>query len=314
MLESVGSPLLIGGFLALVAVLLAFDLGVVRRSKTISMRQALAACTFYVALALAFDGWLWWRFGATAGLEFLTGYIIEYALSVDNLFVFIIVFRYFAVKPEHQYRALFWGIIGALILRAIFVIAGAALIASFHWIIYVFGAFLVYTGIKILTQKEELLEPEKNPVVRLFRRFVPCTPDFHGDRFVVKLSDGRRYATPLLVVLLVIESVDVIFAVDSIPAVFAVTRDPFIVFTSNIFAILGLRALYFLIAGGVHKFHLLKVGIAVVLVFVGVKMLIADLWRVPIVLSLSIVILLLAGSILASILIRPREETREASR
>ena len=309
MIESIGSPLLLGGFLVLVAVLLAIDLGVLnRKSKSISMRQAMLACLFYVTLALAFDGWLWWRFGSKPALEFLTGYVIEYALSVDNLFVFVIIFRYFAVPAEYQYRALFWGIIGALVLRAIFVVAGTALITYFHWAIYIFGAFLVYTGIKILVQKEALMEPEKNPIIRLFRRFVPCTPQYHGDRFVVRLENGRRYATPLLVVLLVIDVVDLVFAVDSIPAVFAVTRDPFLVFTSNIFAILGLRALYFLIAGGINKFHLLKVGIALVLVFVGAKMLIAELWHVPTALSLGIVVLLLAGSIAASLWIKPRED------
>lgn len=307
MVQSIGSPLMLGGFLLLVTVLLAFDLGVLnRRSKAISIEQALVACAFYVTLALAFDGWLWWRFGSTPALEFLTGYVIEYALSIDNLFVFVIIFRYFAVAPEHQYRALFWGIIGALVLRAVFVVAGTALITYFNWAIYVFGGFLVYTGIKILAQKEALIEPEKNPVIRLFRRFVPTTPEYHGDRFVVKLKDGRRYATPLLVVLLVIDVVDLVFAVDSIPAVFAVTRDPFIVFTSNIFAILGLRALYFLIAGGIHKFHLLKVGIALVLVFVGAKMLLAEIWHVPTTLSLLVVVLLLSGSIGASLLRPPR--------
>ncbi|MGZ9156673.1 MAG: TerC family protein, partial [Candidatus Binatia bacterium] len=221
-------------------------------------------------------------------------------LSVDNIFVFIMIFSYFAVPPMYQHRILFWGILGALIMRAIFIAAGAALLSAFHWIIYIFGAFLIITGIKMFFAGDEKIEPEKNPAVVLLRRWMPITKDYQGQRFFVRI-DGRRWATPLFVVLLVIETTDVIFAVDSIPAIFAITLDPFIVYTSNIFAILGLRALYFLLAGILEMFRYLKVGLSFVLCFVGIKMMIVDFYKVPITVSLAVVAGILVISILASL-------------
>jgi tellurite resistance protein TerC len=240
-------------------------------------------------------------FGSQRALEFLTAYLIEETLSVDNLFVFLVIFRYFAVPAALQHRVLFWGIIGAITLRISFILAGAALLQRFHWVMYVFGAFLVFTGIKLLVQRDAEMHPERNPVLRIARRVIPTISEYRGTHFTV-VENGRRYATPLLMVLLVIEATDVVFAVDSIPAVFAVTRDPFIVFTSNIFAVLGLRALYFALAGMMEKFHYLKVGLGLVLAFVGVKMLIADVYKLPIVASLAVIASLLSGSIVASIL------------
>jgi tellurite resistance protein TerC len=248
---------------------------------------------------------LW--FGPERALEFLTGYLIEKALSVDNLFVFLVLFSYFAVPASLQHRVLAFGILGALAMRAVFIAAGAALIDNFHWVIYVFGAFLVYTGIKLLAQRASEVDPEKNPILRIFRRLVRSVPDYRGGKFLVKEA-GLRHATPLLAVLVAIEATDIVFAVDSIPAIFSITTDPFIVFTSNIFAILGLRALYFLLAGMIGKFRYLKVGLGLVLAFVGAKMLLAGVFKVPVALSLAVVGGLLALSILASLLIPERRE------
>ena len=312
---SIGSPQLILGFLVGLGVLLVLDLGVFnRRAHAPGPREALTWTALCISLALAFNGWLWWRFGSQPALEFLTGYVIEYALSVDNIFVFIIIFSYFAVPAEFQHRVLFWGILGAVALRATFIVLGAALLESFHWIIFVFGAFLVYTGVKIVVQRETEIHPERNPVVGFFRRLMPIAPQYHGQKFLVRI-DGKRYATPLLLVLVMVEATDVVFAVDSIPAIFAVTRDPFLVFTSNIFAILGLRALYFLLRSIIDKFHYLKFGIGLVLVFVGAKMLIAEFVHVPIGLSLGVILALLGGSVVASLLFpktpRRSEDTDE---
>ena len=301
-METIGTPLLWGLFLAFILGMLALDLGVFhRREHQVGTREATIWTLVWIALSLAFNLWVYLEFGPTRGLEFFTGYVIEKALSVDNIFVFIVIFRYFAVRPEYQHRVLFWGILGALVLRGVFIAAGTALLARFDWIILVFGAFLVYTGFKILRAHETEVHPEKNPVMKLFRRFVPMSSDYHGKHFFVR-EGGRLLATPLLLVLVVVEATDVVFAVDSIPAIFGITHDPFIVFTSNIFAILGLRALYFLLAGLMHKFRYLSFGLGMVLVFIGVKMLIHDWVEIPIVVSLGVVAFLLGGSVLLSLL------------
>ena len=305
-MESVGTPLFWTVFLLGVGVVLALDLGVVnRKAHVVRPREAALWTLFCVSLATLFAAWLFWRFGTRVGLEFTTGYLIEYALSVDNLFVFLVVFSYFGVPAQHQHRVLFWGILGALVLRAVFIVLGAALLARFQWLIYLFGVFLLVTGIKLLLAREVEVEPEKNPVLRLVRRFLPVTPAYHGHRFLVRL-DGRLFATPLLLVLVVIEATDVVFAVDSIPAIFGVTRDPFIVFTSNIFAILGLRSLYFLLSDFMDRFHYLSVGLGLVLAFIGLKMVGSAWFHVPIGISLGVIVALLGGSVLASFLFPPR--------
>jgi len=301
-METLGTPLQWGSFIALIFGLLALDLGVFNRKEhRVGLREAVFWSVFWTVLALIFNAWIYWRGGAQPGLEFLTGYIIERSLSFDNIFVFIVIFNYFAVPAEHQHRILFWGILGALISRGLFIGMGTALLVRFEWLILVFGAFLIYTGIKILVQKETEVHPEKNPVLRLFRRFVPLTVHYHGKHFFVR-ENGRLLATPLMLVLVVVEATDVVFAVDSIPAVFGVTRDPFIVFTSNIFAILGLRALYFLLAGLMHKFHYLGFGLGLVLVFVGAKMLFHEWVPIPTEWSLGVVLAILTIAIVASLL------------
>jgi tellurite resistance protein TerC len=305
-METIGTPLQWGIFFALVFGMLALDLGVFhRREHRVGLREAVFWSIFWTVLALIFNAWVYWRGGPQPGIEFLTGYIIERSLSFDNIFVFIVIFNYFAVPAEYQHRVLFWGILGALISRGLFIGMGTALLARFEWLILVFGAFLVYTGIKILLQKETEVHPEKNPVVRLFQRFVPLTNRYHGKRFFVREA-GRTLATPLMLVLVVVEATDVVFAVDSIPAVFGVTRDPFIVFTSNICAILGLRALYFLLAGLMHKFQYLGFGLGLVLVFIGGKMLLHDWVPIPTDWSLGIVMAILTIAVVASLL-RPAE-------
>ncbi|HBL31261.1 MAG TPA: hypothetical protein DD490_30915 [Acidobacteria bacterium] len=301
-METLGTPLQWGAFLALVFGLLALDLGVFnRKAHRVELREAVFWSIFWTILALIFNAWVYWRGGSQPGLEFLTGYVIERSLSFDNIFVFIVIFNYFAVPAEYQHRVLFWGILGALISRGLFIWMGTALLTRFEWLILVFGAFLVYTGVKILLQKETEVHPEKNPVLRLFQRLVPLTTRYHGTRFFVR-EDARWVATPLMLVLVVVEATDVVFAVDSIPAVFGVTRDPFIVFTSNIFAILGLRALYFLLAGLMHKFHYLGFGLGLVLVFVGSKMLLHEWVPIPTNWSLGIVMAILTVAIAASLL------------
>ncbi len=292
------------GFLAFVGLMLALDLGVFnRRAHVVSLKEALAWCVVWFGLAMAFNLLLSFKLGAGPALEFFTGYIVELCLSVDNVFVFIVIFQYFRVEPKHQHRVLFWGILGAVVMRAIFIFAGISLINAFHGIIYVFGAFLVYTGIKLARpKKDDGFEPEKNPAVRLARRFVPVSPNFAGGHFFTRL-DGRLHATPLFLVLLIVETTDVMFALDSIPAVIAITRNEFIVFTSNIFAILGLRSLYFAVSGVMQLFRYLNLGLAVILVFVGVKMLASGYVSIPIHLSLGIIGTVLAGSIVASVMI-----------
>ncbi len=301
-LESVGTPALWIGFTVFVLSMLALDLGVFhRKAHEVRIREALVWTVVWILLALLFNLGVWKWFGPEKALEFLTGYLIEKALSVDNLFVFLVIFSFFSVPAALQHRVLFWGILGALIMRVIFIVMGAALLHAFHWVMYVFGGFLVITGIKMLLARGREVHPERNPVVRLFQRCFPTIGEYRGGAFFVTEA-GRLYATPLFLVLLTIEATDVVFAVDSIPAIFAITDDPFIVYTSNIFAILGLRALYFALAGMMQKFNYLKFGLALVLVFVGSKMLIADLYKIPILLSLSVVVALLAGSIAVSFL------------
>jgi len=285
---------------------LALDLLVLhRKAHAVSLREALAWSCVWVSLALLFALGVYFSRGGEKALEFLTGYVIEWSLSVDNLFVFLVIFSYFAVPPIYQHRVLFWGILGALVLRAIFIATGTALLTNFHWMIYVFGGFLIFTGIKLLFAGEEKIDPEKNPAVRLVRRFMNVTPDYHGQQFFIR-KDGRLWATPLFLVLIVVETTDVIFAVDSIPAIFAITLDPFIVYTSNVFAILGLRALFFLLAGVMDMFRYLKVGLSFVLCFVGIKMVIVDFYKIPIGISLGVVAGILGISILASIFVRPK--------
>lgn len=296
------------GFNVFVLAMLAVDLGIFHReAHVVSIKEAAAWSIVWITLALLFNVGLAYVRGAQAGLEFLTGYLIEKALSVDNIFVFVLIFSYFNVPPRYQHRVLFWGILGALLMRGAMIAAGAYLIHQFHWIIYVFGAFLVFTGIRMATQTEHAIEPEANPVIRIVRRIMPVTNVYHGQQFFVReaIQPGgalRRVATPLFVVLVLVETTDLIFAVDSIPAIFAVTQDPFLVYTSNVFAILGLRALYFLLAGVITKFHYLKLGLSVVLVFVGIKMLLADINPIPIVVSLAVIATILATSIIASLL------------
>jgi tellurite resistance protein TerC len=293
------------GFLGFVAVMLALDLGVFnRKSHAVSLREALAWCAVWFGLAMAFNLLVSQKMGSEAGLEFLTAYLVELCLSVDNVFVFIVIFQYFRVDPRYQHRVLFWGILGAVVMRALFIFAGISLINAFHWIIYVFGAFLIYTGVKLaLPKKNDGFAPEKNPLVKLARRFLPVTPEFHGGQFFVR-PHGKLHATPMFLVLLVVETTDVMFALDSIPAVIAITRNEFIVFTSNIFAILGLRSLYFAVSGIMQLFRYLNIGLAVILCFVGFKMLATYFdFHVEIKISLGIIGAVLAASILASVLI-----------
>ena len=305
-IQTVASPGLWLGFIGFVLAMLALDLGVFhRQAHSVKVREAAIWSVVWVSLALAFNAWIFNAFGADRGVEFLTGYLIEKALAVDNIFVFLVIFSSFAVPSALQHRVLFWGILGALLLRALFIFAGAALLARFHWVMYVFGAFLIFTGIKLLVQKEGEMHPEHNPLFRLFTRMIPSVREYHGSHFFVR-EGGRRFATPLLLVLICIELTDVIFAIDSIPAIFAVTKDPFIVFTSNIFAILGLRSMFFLLAGVMDRFHYLKVGLALVLAFVGTKMLLTDIYKIPIAISLAVIATALGASIVASWL-RPRE-------
>lgn len=306
------SILIWAGFNLFVLLMLAIDLGVFhRREHEVSVREALAWTAVWVALAMTFNVVIYFWRGQEVALEFLTGYVIEKALSVDNIFVFLLIFTYFGVAPIHQHRVLFWGILGALVMRAMFIFAGVGLIQRFHWVIYVFGAFLIITGIKMAFQKDTKVHPERNPVVRLFKRFFPVTDRYEGSRFFVK-ENGRRLATPLFIVLLVVETTDLIFAVDSIPAILAITLDPFIVYTSNVFAILGLRALYFALAGIMQIFHYLHYGLSFVLVFVGVKMVLADFYKIPIAAALGVV----AGAILASViasLLMPKQAKAEST-
>lgn len=304
MVESIGTPWLWGGFLAFVVAMLALDLGVFhRRPHEVRVGEALAWSVVWVGLALVFNAWIYWRFGREIGLEFLTGYLIEKSLSVDNVFVFVLLFTSFGVPRHLQHRVLFWGIFGALVMRVVFILFGALLLQRFHWVIYVFGAILVYSGYRFLTHESGEIHPEKNPIYRLFARLLPTVPAFEDGRFTV-VRAGRRHATPLLLVLIAIEATDVVFAVDSIPAIFGITDDPFIVFTSNIFAILGLRALYFVLGGFLGRFRYLDEGLALVLLFVGGKMLLAGVVHVPTPVSLLVIAVVIGGAIGLSLLRR----------
>lgn len=282
------------------------DLGVLnRRSHVLSQKEALSWSGGIVALSLLFGAFLWWQVGSTTALEYYAGYLIELSLSVDNLFVFLLIFQYFAVPAELQPRVLKWGIFGAIIMRAIMIAAGALLLQQFNWIVYVFGCILLLTGLRMIRTTETRIEPEKNPLVRLARRIIPVTPAYEDSHFFIKNMSGKWLATPLFLVLLVVEWSDLVFAIDSIPAVFAVTRDPFVVYSSNLFAILGLRALFFVLAGALDKFHYLKSGVALILFFVGAKMVLSAWIHPSTVLSLAVIITILAGSVLLSLL-RPR--------
>lgn len=300
------------GFNLFVLALLAVDLGVFhQKAHRVSIKEATIWSIVWISLSLLFNlgiYFFWDRFvpaseysNSEAALAFLTGYLLEKSLSVDNIFIFVVIFTYFAVPATYQHRVLFWGILGALIMRGTLIVIGTALLKEFHWIIYVFGAFLILTGIRMAIERNEEAHPEKNPVVKLLRRVMPVTENYEGEQFFVRRM-GKLMATPLFLVLLIVESTDLIFAVDSIPAIFAVTDDPFIVYTSNVFAILGLRSLYFLLAGVVDKFHYLKLGLSAVLVFVGFKMVLADIYKIPIGLSLMVIAGILSVSIVASLL------------
>ncbi|MEY3200639.1 MAG: hypothetical protein RIR70_189 [Pseudomonadota bacterium] len=307
------------GFIIFVCTMLALDLFVLggRKAHKVSAKEALGWVCMWVSLAFAFAGLLWWYLDANLGreianrktLEFITGYLIEQSLSVDNMFVFVMIFGYFAVPPELQRRVLLYGVLGAIVMRAGMILAGVWLVTKFSWLLYVFGAFLVITGVKMLIFADKEPDLEQNPLLRWLRGHMRITREFHGEKFFVR-RDGLLWATPMFLVLLLIEASDVVFAVDSIPAIFAVTTDPFIVFTSNIFAIMGLRALYFLLADMADRFHLLKYGLAIVLVFIGVKMLIAPWFHVPIHWSLSMVGLIIASSIVLSLVSTNRKEAQ----
>jgi len=299
------------GFNVLILVLIAIDLGVLhKKSHVISVKEALIWSVGWIIISLTFNVGVYYWLGYDSALEFLTGYLIEKSLSVDNIFVFAILFSYFKVKPEYQHKVLMWGILGALVMRGALIAVGTALISNFHWVIFVLGAFLVYTGIKMAIQKEISVHPEKNPVVNLAKKFIPMSKDYDGDKFVTKI-DGKKIFTPLIVVLMVVEVTDLMFAVDSIPAIFAITTDSFIVYTSNVFAILGLRALYFALSGVLDMFHYLKYGLGMVLSFVGVKMLISEIYVISIPVALGTVAAILTVSIVVSIVIPAKSVTSE---
>ncbi len=296
------------GFIALVLLMLILDLGVFhRKAHEVKLKEALTWSAVWIILSLAFNVFIYYYMGKVKALEFLAGYLIEKSLSIDNLFVFIMLFGFFNVDTKYQHKVLFWGIIGALILRAVFIFAGVALLEKFHWLIYLFGAFLIYSGIAMLKPHKADVDPDKNPLVRLFTRFFPVTQDMHGGKFFVRIN-AKTFATPLFIVLLIVEFTDLIFAVDSIPAIMAISKDTFIIFTSNVFAILGLRALYFALAGITKYFSYLKYGLAAILSFVGIKMLLSGTdYKIPIMTSLLVIFGLLAVSILASVFFPVKE-------
>jgi tellurite resistance protein TerC len=298
------------GFIAFVVAMLALDLGFFQRKPhKPSLREALVWSMVWVGLALLFNAGLYLWFGPQSALEFFTGYLIEKALSIDNVFVILVILTYLAVPAELHHKILFWGIFGALVMRCFFVVAGAALLRNFHWTIYIFGGLLLITGLRLFLHRESRFEPLKNPLVRLFSAIIPVVKEYRGTSFTM-IEAGRRHATPLLLALVAVEASDLLFALDSIPAIFAITPDPFIVFTSNVFAMLGLRSLYFLLAGIIGRFRYLKAGLALTLAFVGVKMLVAALYDIPIVWSLGVVASLIGGSILLSV-VRTRGQVLE---
>jgi len=297
------------GFNVFVLIMLALDLGVFnRKAHVVSVKEALTWSGVWISLALVFNGLIYYWFGEAKAIEFLTGYLIEKSLSIDNIFVFVLVFGYFQIPAIYQHKILFWGILGALVFRVIFIFAGVALIEKFHWTIYIFGVFLIYTGYKMFTEKGTTIDPENNPVMKFAKRIMPVTNQLHGDKFFVKL-DGKKYATPLFLVLILIETTDLIFAVDSIPAILDITQDQFIVYTSNVFAILGLRSLYFALAHVVDRFVYLSYGLAIILVFVGSKMVMVDIFKIPTFISLLVIALILIFSIVLSF-VKTRRDNR----
>jgi tellurite resistance protein TerC len=299
-----------GVFLLVVIAMLMVDLGVFhRKAHVLSMREATIWSIVWVVVALVFNAIVWVWLGHQKALEFFTGYLVEKALSADNIFVFAVLFNYFAVPPEYRHRVLFWGVLGAIVFRLTFILAGTALLKKFHWVVYIFGIIVIVSGIKLLMRKDEEIDPERNPVLRLARRFLPITPNYHGQKFFVRLN-GKFMATPLTLVLLVVESTDIVFAIDSIPAIFAITRDPFIVFTSNVCAILGLRALYFLLEGMIRLFRYLDEGLAVILVFIGIKMLVSEFYKILTWVALGFVAAVLAITITLSLIAERREQVR----
>jgi tellurite resistance protein TerC len=299
-------------FVAFIVFLLVLDLKVFHRdAHAVAPREALRFSIFWIALGVAFTGVIWATLGSAAASQYITGYVIEKSLSIDNVFVWAVIFSYFAVPNQYQHRTLFWGIFGALVLRAIFIFAGVALLEAFGWIVFVFGAFLIFTAWRIAHHDEGEVHPERNPVLKLVRRFVPSTSDYRGDHFFV-IEAGKRLATPLFAVLVMVEATDVIFAVDSIPAILAVTRSEFIVFTSNAFAILGLRALYFLLAGYQGRFIYLNQGLAIILAYVGTKMIVAEWYHIPTVISLAVIVVVLTGTVLLSLRASARMEAASA--
>jgi len=294
-------------FVSFVLAMLALDLGVIhRRARRISFRAALGWCGFWVSLALIFNVFVYYWHGPGSALEFLTGYVLEYSLSVDNIFVFLLIFSYFQVPPEYQHGVLFWGILGALLLRGLLIVTGVTLLGLFHWMLYVFGAILIISGLRIAFAGDQKIDPGRNPVLRFIRWLLPVTDKYYGSSFFVRL-DGRLLATPLIVVLIFLELTDLVFALDSIPAILGITRDTFVVFTSNVFAILGLRSLYFALAGLVGMFRYLPFGLAIVLIYIGVKMCLEFVLEVPVLASLGVIAAVLAVAIVASLLVRQRE-------
>lgn len=292
------------GFNIFILLMLALDLGVFqKKTHVISVKEALIWSGVWILLAMLFNVFIYYDMGKQKALEYFTGYLLERSLSIDNIFVFVLLFSYFKVPAEYQHKVLFWGVIGALVLRALLIGIGVVLVTKFAWIIYIFGAFLVFTGFKMAVQDDSHIDPEKNFVIRMFRKFFPVTNEYdNGNFFTIK--NGKKFATPLLVVLVATEFTDLVFAFDSIPAIFAVTSDPFIIYTSNIFAILGLRAMYFALAGIIDKFHYLKIGLSMILIFIGFKMLIIDIFKIPIGYSLGVIALILTASVVLS-LVRP---------
>jgi tellurite resistance protein TerC len=300
------------GFTLFIVAMLALDAGVFhRKAHVVGMREAVTWTAVWIGLALAFNVGVWYFRGPDTALEFLTGYLVEKALSIDNVFVFVLIFSYFETPPAYQHKVLFWGIVGAILARTVFILGGLALLALFHWTMYVFGAFLLATGISMMVKKRDGYQPDRNPVLNIARRWLHITDRYEEGQFAVK-HDGRWSVTPLLIVLLAVESTDIIFAVDSIPAVFAVTRDPFIVYSSNIFAVLGLRALYSAVAGFLRSFHYLHYGFASIIIILGIKMLVSDLYEVPIVASIGLIVVILTVAVVASVLRPRREDLKEA--
>lgn len=296
------------GFNLFVLAMLALDLGVFhRKSHTVTVREALGWTGVWITLSMFFNVFVFYYFGKEKAVEFFTGYLIEKSLSVDNIFVMILIFSYFQVPSSYQHKVLFWGILGALVMRVIFILSGIELIHRFHWLVYIFGGFLIFTGIRMLTSDDTKIEPEKNPLIRLARKTFPVTPGFEGDRFFIK-KETKIWATPLFLVVILIEATDLIFAVDSIPAILAISDDSFIVYTSNVFAILGLRSLYFALSGIEQYFHYLKYGLSAILVFVGIKMCITDFFKIPVELSLIIIVFILIIAIIGSIVFPKKKE------